>query len=135
MVQQSIKDGRCQCAVVVKDFWPFFEHTVGSDYRRSIFVALTDNLEQQVSAGFIDRCSATIILAGRIDSSKNYTTRHRHSHPKFRCVLNEPWRITRLWLSDANVSTLSLAGGLSLHPRSSPILCRVRRERSREPLE
>ena len=55
MVQQSIKDGRCQCTVVVKDFWPFFEHTVGSDYRRSIFVALTDNLEQQVRAGFIDR--------------------------------------------------------------------------------
>ena len=54
---------------------------------------------------------------------------------KEKCVLNEQWRITRLWLSDANVSTLSLAGGLSLHLRSSPILCRVRRERSREPLE
>ena len=55
MVQQSIEDGRCQCAVVVKDFWPFFEHTVGSDYRRSIFVALTDDLEQQVTACFIDQ--------------------------------------------------------------------------------
>ena len=55
MVQKSIQDGRCQCAVVVKDFWPFFEHTVGSNDRRSVFIALTDNLEQQVSAGFINR--------------------------------------------------------------------------------
>ena len=30
-------------------------------------------------------CLVSINFAGRIDSSKKHTTKHRHSHPKFNC--------------------------------------------------
>ena len=54
MVEQPVEDGGSQGGVVVEDFGPFSVDAIGRDDGRAAFVALADDLEQQVGAGFVD---------------------------------------------------------------------------------
>ena len=55
MVQEAIEQGRGQGSVVVEDFRPMFEGAVCGDNHRALFIALADDLEEQIGAGFVDR--------------------------------------------------------------------------------
>lgn len=48
MVQHAIKDGGGNGAVVVEDFGPCFEGFVGGEDDGSLFVALTEDLKEEV---------------------------------------------------------------------------------------
>jgi len=61
VVQQSVKQSRSQCAVVVKDLRPILEGTICSNDQRSLFITMTDDLEEQIRAGFIDGQVAKLI--------------------------------------------------------------------------
>jgi len=50
VVQEPIEGGRGNGAITVKDSGPLFEGLVGGDDDRTTFVALADNLEQQVDS-------------------------------------------------------------------------------------
>jgi len=54
-VQQPVEDRRSDASVVVKDARPMLIGLVGRDDERAAFVALTDDLEEQVGPGFIQR--------------------------------------------------------------------------------
>jgi len=55
MVQEAIEQGRSQGSVIVEDLGPVFKGAIGGDNDGALFVALADDLEQQVGAGLIDR--------------------------------------------------------------------------------
>ena len=54
-MQQPVEDRRRDASVVVKDARPVLIRLVGRDDERAAFVALTDDLEEQVGPGFIQR--------------------------------------------------------------------------------
>ena len=54
MVQQSVEHGGSECGVVVEDLGPFAVDAVGGDDGGAALVALAEDLEQQVGAGFVD---------------------------------------------------------------------------------
>ena len=55
VVQEPIPHGAGQGAVIVEDFGPVFIGLVGRDDGRTGLIPLAENLEEQVSADFIDR--------------------------------------------------------------------------------
>ena len=60
-MQQSVKQCRSQCAVVVKDFRPVLEDTICGNNQRPLFIAVTDDLEEQIRPGFVDGQVAQLI--------------------------------------------------------------------------
>ena len=62
MVEQPIKQRWCQGAVIVEDLRPIFKHAVGGDHNGTLFISLTDDLEEQVGTIFIDRQVAQFVL-------------------------------------------------------------------------
>lgn len=54
MVEQPVKQRRCQRAVIIEDFRPFLKHTVGCDHKGTLFISLADDLEEQIRPVFID---------------------------------------------------------------------------------
>ena len=48
VVQQSVKDGRGQSAVVIKNFRPIFKGLVGGNYQSPLLIASANDLEQKV---------------------------------------------------------------------------------------
>jgi hypothetical protein len=54
MMQKPVEYGRCEGAVVGKEFRPLFVGFVGGDDGGSFFVAGADNLEEAVSTEFVD---------------------------------------------------------------------------------
>ena len=61
VVQQAVQQGGCQRTVIVEDLGPVLEHAVGGDDNGALLIALTDDLEQQIGAVFIDRQVAQLI--------------------------------------------------------------------------
>jgi len=53
-MQQTIQKCRCQRAVIIEDFRPFLEHPICGDDDGTALVSFADDLEQQVSAIFIN---------------------------------------------------------------------------------
>ena len=53
-MEQAVQNGAGQRAVVVKDLGPVFVGLVGREHDGTAFVALADDLEEQVGAGFVD---------------------------------------------------------------------------------
>ena len=54
MVKEAIEDGRGDGAIAVEDGGPLFKGFVGGDDERTAFVALADDLEEQVGSALID---------------------------------------------------------------------------------
>ena len=54
VVQESVEDGGGQGGVAIEDLRPLLEHAVGGDRDGAALVAVADDLEQQVGAGFVD---------------------------------------------------------------------------------
>src|SRR5665648_730374 len=54
VVEESVEDGRGEGAVVVEDGRPVFEGLIGGQDDGPAFVALADDLEEQVGAAFVD---------------------------------------------------------------------------------
>ena len=54
VMEEPIQDGRGEHAVVIEDFRPLIESSVGCDDDRAPFVALTDDLEEEVSVELVD---------------------------------------------------------------------------------
>ena len=54
MVEQPVEDGGGQGRIVVEDLGPVLEYAIGGDRDRGAFVALADDLEQQVGPGLVD---------------------------------------------------------------------------------
>src|ERR1017187_3264972 len=54
MVEQTVQDGASQRRVVVEDPGPVFIGLIGREDDRTVLVALTDDLEEQVGARLID---------------------------------------------------------------------------------
>ena len=54
MVKEAIEDGGGDGAIAVKDRGPLFEGFVGGDDDRTGFIALADNLEEQIGSAQID---------------------------------------------------------------------------------
>ena len=54
VVQQSIQHGGGQGGIVVEDLGPVLIRLVGSDDGRAVFIALAEDLEEQISTGFVD---------------------------------------------------------------------------------
>ena len=61
MMQETVKDGGREGIVVVEDFAPFFEDAIRSDDGGAALIALTDDLEQEISTDFIDGEVAELI--------------------------------------------------------------------------
>ena len=61
MVEQPIQDGGGDGAVIVEDGWPEFEGFVGGEDDRATFIALADDLEEEVGAVLVDRKIADLI--------------------------------------------------------------------------
>ena len=61
MVKETIEDGGGDGAIAVEDGRPLFKGFVGGDDDRSAFVALTDDLEEQVGSALIDGQVADLI--------------------------------------------------------------------------
>ena len=54
MMQQTVKKSRGQGAVVVEDFRPLLVRAVRRDNRGPSFVALADDLEEEIGAMFVN---------------------------------------------------------------------------------
>lgn len=54
MMKQSIEKRRGECAVVVEDFRPVLIDAVRCDDESAVLIPLTDDLEEQIGAMFID---------------------------------------------------------------------------------
>ena len=54
IVEQPVEDGRGQGGVMVEDLGPVLVDAIGCDRDGVAFVALADDLEQQVGAGLVD---------------------------------------------------------------------------------
>jgi len=61
VMQQAIEDSRSQGAVVVEDFGPVLEGTVGGDHQGALLIAQADDLEEHVGAGLVDGQKAQLI--------------------------------------------------------------------------
>ena len=61
MVEESIQDRRGNGTVVGKDRRPLFERFVGGEDDRAAFVALTDDLEEEISAALVDGQVADLV--------------------------------------------------------------------------
>ena len=61
MVKEAIKDGGGDGAIAVEDSGPLFKGFVGGDDDRTAFVALTDDLEEQVGSALIDGQVADLV--------------------------------------------------------------------------
>lgn len=61
MVKEAVEDGGGDDAVVVEDGRPVFEGLVGGEDDGALFVALTDDLEEQVGAEFVDGQEAELV--------------------------------------------------------------------------
>ena len=61
MVKEAIKDGGGDGAIAVEDSGPLFKGSVGGDDDRTAFVALTDDLEEQVGSALIDGQVADLV--------------------------------------------------------------------------
>src|ERR1035441_1686622 len=61
MVEQTVQDGASQRGVVVEDPGPVFIGLIGREDDRTVLVALTDDLEEQVGARLIDRQIADLV--------------------------------------------------------------------------
>ncbi len=55
VVEHAVQDGAGDAGIVVEDFRPVFISLVRCDDERTTLVALADQLEEQVGAGFIER--------------------------------------------------------------------------------
>jgi len=60
-MQQPIQDGRGQGAVMVEDRGPLLEGTVRGDNNRPLFIAQTDDLEEQIGSGLVNRKVAQLV--------------------------------------------------------------------------
>ena len=54
VMQQPIQDSRSQSTVVIKDFGPFLEGTIGGDHDRPLFVAQRDDLEEEIGTRLVN---------------------------------------------------------------------------------
>ena len=63
MMEKPIQNGAGESAVVVKDLGPVFVGLVGREHDGAAFVALADDLKEQVGAGFVDGQIADFIDA------------------------------------------------------------------------
>jgi len=63
VMQQAVQNGAGQGAVVVKDLGPVFIGLVGREHDGTAFLALADDLEEQVGPGFVDGQIADFIDA------------------------------------------------------------------------
>lgn len=54
MVQKTIEDGGSDGAVVVEDFRPVFEDPIGREEDGPAFIAMADDLEEEIRAGLIE---------------------------------------------------------------------------------
>lgn len=54
VVEDSIQDGGGYCVVLVEDFRPVFVWFVGGDDGGGFFVAVTDDLEEEICSAFVD---------------------------------------------------------------------------------
>ena len=55
MVEDAVEDGAGDAGIMVEDLGPIFVGLVGRDDQRAAFVALADDLEEQVGAGLVAR--------------------------------------------------------------------------------
>ena len=55
VMQQPIEQCRCQRGIIVKNLRPIFEDPIRGDDDGSLLIALTDYLEEQIGAVFINR--------------------------------------------------------------------------------
>ncbi len=62
-MQQAVQNGAGERAVVVKDLGPVFVGLVGREHDGTSFIALADDLEEQVRTGFVDGQIANFINA------------------------------------------------------------------------
>jgi hypothetical protein len=60
-MQEAIEQGGGERAVVVEDLRPALVDAVGCDDRAAVLIAATDDLEEQIGAGFIDRQIAELV--------------------------------------------------------------------------
>ncbi len=61
MMQQPVQDGRGNGAVIVENAGPLFERFVGRQHDGAAFVALADDLEEQIGAVLIDGQVADLV--------------------------------------------------------------------------
>jgi hypothetical protein len=54
-VQHAVEDGRSHAGIVVEDFRPALERLVGRDDDGAAFIALANDLEEQVGGDLVER--------------------------------------------------------------------------------
>ena len=55
VMEDAVEDGAGDAGVVIEDLGPVFVSLVGGDDERTAFVALADDLEEQVGTGLVER--------------------------------------------------------------------------------
>ncbi len=61
VVEEAIEYSGSDSGVVVEDFRPVFEDAIGGEENGAAFIAVADDLEQEVGAGFVERQIAELI--------------------------------------------------------------------------
>ena len=61
MVEETVEHGGSDRAIPVEDGSPLFEGFVGGKYYRTAFVALADDLEEQVGSALVDGKIANLV--------------------------------------------------------------------------
>lgn len=61
-MEDTVEDGAGVAGVVIKDLGPVFVSLVGGDDERTAFIALVDDLEEQIGAGLVEREVTEFIL-------------------------------------------------------------------------
>ena len=61
MVKKPVQYGRGKSRIVVEDTRPVLVGSVRSDHHGPLFVAQTDDLEEQIGAAFVDRKKAEFV--------------------------------------------------------------------------
>jgi hypothetical protein len=59
MVKKAIKERGGQCTIVIENFRPIFEGSVGGDNHRTLFIAMADDLEEHICPSLTGEKSST----------------------------------------------------------------------------
>ena len=60
-VQDAVEDGAGEAGIVIEDFGPALVLQVGGEDQRALFVALADELEDEISADLVERHVSKLI--------------------------------------------------------------------------
>jgi hypothetical protein len=113
-VQEAVEDGGGDAGVVVEDGRPLFVGLVGGEDNRAALVALADDLEEQIGAGFVEGRFTSPGGGRRSGLDRNRSPLQRSSRGRCRVDLQWPavfghgslddvrFRRTDVWLLDAD---------------------------------